>query len=316
MPHWARMLGGLVALGAVVTAVVVQTGGGPEAPQAKSSASPSPTATGSPAPLCPDTQSPWPWPANAVAMVMPWAAPGYGGTIERRDVTATAGAWTVLLRAADGGFAEHGAVVTFPVARPGAQESGSAWSTPTSGTAGPGAATWPLAGSFGRVRGELTADELVAVVDGTTVVDGRPVVRPPKGWKVVATVPYRPPVVREARYAALRLGQAGADLGGLVFTGVARTGALDDWIYATGTDATRTVRGYPAVVTSVLGGNGALAWEPAPGTVAYVGYSGSLVSPAAIDALQCLAERATPITVSDWQATGPQAIRGSNDVAG
>ena len=152
-------------------------------------------------------------------------------------------------------------------------------------------------------------------MDGTTVVDGRPVVRPPKdeGRRDRSLPPTRRTRGATQRYAWAR---PGADLGGLVFTGVARTGALDDWIYATGTDATRTVRGYPAVVTSVLGGNGALAWEPAPGTVAYVGYSGSLVSPAAIDALQCLAERATPITVSDWQATGPQAIRGSNDVAG
>jgi hypothetical protein len=68
------------------------------------------------------------------------------------------------------------------------------------------------------------------------------------------------------------------------------------------------VRGRPAVLTSVFGGNGALAWEPAPGTVAYVGYSGAEMDDATTTALRCLARRSRFLTAPGWRATHPQII--------
>jgi hypothetical protein len=80
------------------------------------------------------------------------------------------------------------------------------------------------------------------------------------------------------RYDAGLLGAAGRVLGGLVFTGVARTSALDDWKVTAQPPPAGTVHRAPAVVTSVFGGNAALAWEPTAGTVAYVRYSGAELS--------------------------------------
>jgi hypothetical protein len=71
-------------------------------------------------------------------------------------------------------------------------------------------------------------------------------------------------------------------------------GGFEDQIYAVHTDTGGLVNGKPAVVSSVFGGNGTLAWEPTPGLVAYVGYSGAPLDDKAITALQRLAARAAP----------------------
>ena len=60
-----------------------------------------------------------------------------------------------------------------------------------------------------------------------------------------------------------------------MFTGVTHTGALDDWLITAQPPPAGSVHGSAAIVTPIFGGDAALAWEPTPGTVAYVGYSGA-----------------------------------------
>lgn len=176
------------------------------------------------------------------------------------------------------------------------------------GRAGEGVLTWPLAGRYARVRGDLSRTELTAIARGTTVSGGRPRVRPPDGLAVVGTVPYRPPHVRETRYGGSELP---GDLGGLVYTGVATCGGFEDRLYATRHHDAGRVRGRRAVVSDVGGGNGTLAWEAArPGHIAYVGYSGAELNTAV---LRTLADHATAVGARQWRSAGPHVIGQVND---
>jgi hypothetical protein len=235
-----------------------------------------------------------------------------GSSLERRDRTAGKGPWTVVVRRLDGSLGRHGAVVTFPVAAPPAParrvDVGG-----TAGTAGPGMVTWPVAGTFARVRGDLPESELVAIGAGTTVVAGRPAVKAPAGYAVAAAGPYRSPTIHETRYGTADVGEQGALGNGLTYTGVAGGGGFEDQLYAVHTSAGGQVGGRRAVLSSVFGGNGALAWEPAPGVVAYVGYSGASLSDEAVSALRRLAGRARAIGDRQWRASGPHTVDQSNE---
>jgi len=81
---------------------------------------------------------------------------------------------------------------------------------------------------------------------------------------------------------------------------------FQDRLYAVTVKAAGTVHGKPAFVTSEIGGNGVLAWEPAPGVVAYVGYSGAPLDQGAIAARHRLAERTRLLSARQWRATHPQ----------
>lgn len=111
--------------------------------------------------------------------------------------------------------------------------------------------------------------------------------------------------VHETRYSSAATGEADELSGGLTFTGVARCGGLEDQMYAAGVQPAGTVDGKPAVITSVFGGNGALAWEPVPGVVAYIGYSGAQLDQGAVAALHRLAARTRLLSPGQWQATSP-----------
>ncbi|MCQ9129550.1 hypothetical protein [Streptomyces hilarionis] len=162
--------------------------------------------------------------------------------------------------------------------------------------------TWPVSGAHARTRGDLPRSDLLAVAAATRVASGRPAVDPPPGLTVVSQGPARPARLLEARYSSKATGESGALSGGLTFTGVARCGGLEDGLHAAPVRAAGTVRGRPAVLTSALGGNGALAWEPAPAVVAYVGYSGAQLDERAVAALRRPAER-TRLRKPGW--TGP-----------
>lgn len=164
-----------------------------------------------------------------------------------------------------------------------------------------------------RVRGDLPQSELIAVAVATRVVSGRPVVESPPGLSVTATGSSRPPYIHEARYGSAETGEANELSGGLTFTGVARCGGLEDQLYAGRVRTAGTVNGKPAVITSALGGNGALAWEPVPGVVAYIGYSGAPLDEGAVAALRRLAARARLLSPGQWQATGPTTSDQIND---
>jgi hypothetical protein len=217
-------------------------------------------------------------------------------TLTRRDRTAVHGPWTVSVRAADGGFAHHGAVVTFPAAPSTAP-----------GAADPHTVVRALAGAQVRVRGDLPRAQLLAVARATRVRDGRPVVRPPRGLTVLPAQPYRPGEVHEVRYEGSDLGQAGAVLG-FVYTGFLRGGGVEDALYALGARPDSRVHGGPAYVTTLLGGSAALVWSPAPGSVAYVGYSGRSPDDTAVAALRCLASATTSLTAVEWRRTQPTVV--------
>lgn len=234
-----------------------------------------------------------------------------GGGLDRRDSGAEQGPWTVVLRRAGGSLGSHGAVVTFPVTElPSGQQ---VIVNGTVGHAGDREVVWPIAGAHARVRGDLAEARLVEIAKRTSVVAGRPTVRPPTGFSMVFTGPYRAPVVQEARYGSAELGE-GASLGnGLAYTGVLRAGGFEDQLYARHGRGGYRVGGHPAVLSSVQGGNDTLAWEPSPGLIAYVGYSGSSLNDQAAHALSRLAERAQLISTTAWQTTHPQVVEQAND---
>ena len=196
--------------------------------------------------------------------------------------------------------------MTFPVSAPTAARSvnvGGAIGTTQRGTV-----TWPVAGAHARIRGDLTEAELVAIAARTTIVKGRPTERPPVGYTLVATGPYRPPSIHEARYSSASLAEQAALGDGVTYAGLTSGGGFEDQLYAVHADGGGLVSGRPAVVSSVFGGNAALAWEPTPGMVAYVGYSGSPPDAKAIEALQRLTGHARAVSDAGWQAMKPQVI--------
>jgi hypothetical protein len=116
------------------------------------------------------------------------------------------------------------------------------------------------------------------------------------------------------RYGSETLGEAEALGNGLTFTGVVTGGGFEDQLYAQPTRPGGTVHCRPAIASGVLGGNGTLAWEPYPGTVAYVGYSGSMMNVEAVAALQRIAYRCRALRGSEWQASRPDVQNQTNDV--
>jgi hypothetical protein len=235
-------------------------------------------------------------------------------TLDRRDLGVDDGPWTVIVRRSDGSLARHGAVVTWPVATmPTGTEVTINGET---GRRAPGEIVWPVAGSpgYARVRGDLSDDELLALAQRTYVVrGGRPAVRATPGLSTVFSGPYRAPVVREARYGSAQLGEDKALGGGLTYTGVLRAGGFEDQLYATADRTSLRVGGKPAVVSAVQGGNATLAWELAPGRIAYVGYSGNSISDAAAQALARLARRTRLVPPRAWAATHPGVSEQPND---
>jgi hypothetical protein len=216
----------------------------------------------------------------------------------------------VVVRRPDGSLGTHGAVVTFPVGAPTAGRSVGV--DGVVGEADSGMVTWPVAGAYARIRGDLSEAELVAIAARTTVVTGRPTVLAPAGYTVVATGPYRPPTIHELRYGSAEVGEQAALGDGLTYTGVTSGGGFEDQLYAVPTATGGPVHGRPAVVSSVFGGNATLAWEPTPGVVAYVGYSGSRLDEA-IAALHRLAGQTRALTSTEWQATHPQTVDQINE---
>lgn len=143
------------------------------------------------------------------------------------------------------------------------------------------------------------------IAELTTVVTGQPQVRPPAGFQIIALAPSRLPLIHEIRYNSTRLGVTSALGDGLTYTGLTSGGGFEDAFYAEGATPDGTVHGAPAVLSLVQGGNDTLAWEPSPGVVAYVGWSGTPVSDKAVTALRTLAEGAYILTPSQWLATKP-----------
>jgi hypothetical protein len=234
------------------------------------------------------------------------------GILERYDRTAVDGPWTVVVRRTYGSLARYGAVVTFPVQ---ALATGRAVRVGrVIGRAGDDMVVWPLAGGYARVRGDVDEATLVEIAAHTTVTSGQPTLLPFAGYAVVSAGHYRPTLIREARYGSAALGEQASLGAGLTYTAIADGGGIEDQLYAAHARDAGLVRGVPAVVSSVLGGNAALVWEPTPGVTAYVGYSGAELDDDAMAALRRLAERGCVLTAAEWRATGSQTISQINEI--
>ena len=239
---------------------------------------------------------------------------GTGSLLDRRDEAADVdGPWTVVVRRRpDGSLGQNGAVVTFPVDAPPPGRTVAVGVV--TGVAGDRMVTWPIAGAHARVRGDLSEPELLRIASATGVVDRRPVVEPVDGLRVVSNGPYRTPSIHEVRYQTSSLGEDEVLGNGLVSTGVLTGGGFEDQLYARQASPAGVVHCRPAVTSSVLGGNASLAWEPLPGTVAYVGYSGAAMDAWTLAALQRLAERCRVLSDSEWRATRPDARGQTNKI--
>jgi hypothetical protein len=239
-----------------------------------------------------------------------------GSYLTRNDPTAVIGPWTVVVRRADGSLGRYGAVVTYPAPTNDAPNTGASIRVGSvSGISGPGFILWPLGNGQARVRGDLPQADLVHIAELTTVVAGQPQVRPPAGFRVIARAPSRLLLVHEIRYASADLGVGPALGDGLTYTGLTSGGGFEDALYAEGATPAGTVHGAAAVLSSVQGGNGTLAWEPSPGVVAYVGWSGVGGSAKAVTALRTLAEGSYILTPSQWLAAKPQLDNQENNPA-
>ena len=243
---------------------------------------------------------------------------GHHGAVflTRSDPGAVNGAWTVVVRRTDGSLGQRGAVVTYPAHTSDFTDTGAPVRVGTlTGIAGRGFILWPLGNGHARIRGDLPAADLLRIAELTTVAAGRPHVRPPEGFRVIAVGPSRLPLIHEIRYGSneLALGLALGD--GLTYTGLTSGGGFEDALYAAGATPAGIVQGVPAVVSSVQGGNGTLAWETSPGVVAYVGWSGAEMSPNTVAALRTLAQGAHLLTPRQWLATKPDLNEQENNPA-
>ena len=283
-PPW-RPSRRLVVAGTVLLAVIaaaalaVTSRDDPGSPAVLPSEAPSPSCRVTPEPA-----------ASSPKAVIIRGACTTGSGLVRLDPIVDLGPWTVVVRRRDGAFGRGGAVVTFPLRqRP---------------VAAKGVISREVAGRYIRVRGDLTTPQLTAIANATTVSKGKPVVRAPSGYAVVATGTYRSGTVNEVRYGTADLGEQDALGNGLTFTGVALGGGgIEDQIYASG-GLRRT--------TSIFGGNGAIAWEPSPGVVAFIGYSGASLDDEAAAALERLSTRATIIDAKGFALFNSQIVQQTN----
>lgn len=249
-------------------------------------------------------------PTDVSAIVISGA--GAGSSLDRSDVNAAAGAWSVVVRRTrDGSLGAHGAVVTFPVGAPAATLRPVRVGD-IDGSARDGAVIWPIAGQHAQVHGDLAEGDLIRIAAAVSIVDGHPALPALEGMTAQAAIPYRAASVHEVRYGSTDVGEAAGLGNGLTYTGVFDGASFEDQLFDTRQQNGYTVQGHPAVVSDVQGGNASLAWEPAPGLVAYVGYSGAQLDAAAITSLVALAERTTSLTAAEWEATRPQVVEQQN----
>jgi len=221
-------------------------------------------------------------------------------TLERWDCDALKGPWSVVIRATNGHFGVHGAVVTFPADRGWAgtavtKPPGAVWN------AGVRLLVWPLAGSHAQIVGDVGQPQLADLAMRITVEAGKPRLGALDGFTAAATTTYHPPVVHEMRYNTTDLGQDDTLGDGLVYTGLMSGASLESQAFAAGATPAGFVRGQPAIYSGAQDEAGTLAWEPAPGEVAYIGLSGSAMHAETIEALRAMADKGRMLTPVQWE---------------
>ncbi|MEO5744548.1 MAG: hypothetical protein ABIQ53_08170 [Terracoccus sp.] len=230
-----------------------------------------------------------------------------GAALANRDLPAVFDAWTVVVRRDDGSLGQHGAVVTFPVPAAPRESRVRVPVGAVEGVSTSGQIVWPLGGQHARVRGDLPTTVLAQIAAATQVVDGRPQVAPPPRFTVISRSPLRMPLVHELRYYEGALG--------MTYTGLTRGGGFEDALYAGTVTLMGDVRKAPAVASTVGGGNGTVAWEPSPGLVAYVGWSGDPLSKSTAATAFRLAKSSQVLSAREWLALKPQLSDQPNDIA-
>lgn len=223
-----------------------------------------------------------------------------GSAMATRDLPAIFDAWTVAVRRDDGSLGHHGAVVTFPVTAPPRENRDTVTVGAVEGVSLPGHVVWPLGGQYARVRGDLSTSVLAQIAAATVVVDGRPQVTPPAGYRVLSRAPLRAPLTHAVFYVGQPLG--------LTFTGLTRGGGFEDALYATTVTPVGLVHGAPAVASDAGGGRGTVAWEPKPGLVAYVGWGGVPLSRTSMASALALAQGSHLLTAREWLARRPRLV--------
>jgi hypothetical protein len=220
----------------------------------------------------------------------------------------------VVVRRFDGQLGAGSAVITYPVAAD-QQADGTVHTLSSSGTT---LSTLVASRPGGRIlvrSASLDADKVTAIANATRIVDGQPIVSLPESmteFVVIARGTARPAAIHETRYGCDALGEAGA-LGGLCYTGLTTSPGFENALYSRGYQPGPLVQGHPSVVSTVGGGNATLAWEPQPGLIAYVGYSGSALASEQFDALVRLADRSTLTSPAQWAASLTQVVTQTND---
>jgi len=223
-----------------------------------------------------------------------------GSALERWDCEALKGPWSVVIRATGGHLGVHSAVVTFPVDLTG---SGIPSTKPQGGVWNPGTRklAWPLGSSHAQIVGDLGQKVLEDLAARVTVEGGKPQFFPLAGYAVTAVIPFDPPLVHEMRYSTDNLGEAGIRGSGLIYTGVTPGASFETSIFEAHAKPAGVVRGQPARFSEVPGGNGALAWESAPGEVTYIGTEGMATRANAIETLRSLANNGRLLTPVQWE---------------
>lgn len=236
-----------------------------------------------------------------------------GQSMERRDAGALTSAWSLIVRRSDGSLGRHSSVVTYPVVASADLRTRTRIRVgPVVGHAdGFGGIVWPIGGKYARIRGDLGQPTLAVVAGRVSLRHGRPVIaHPPTRFHVVAAEPYRSLVVTESRYDSLRVSSGPID--GLIFTDVLRCASFEEALYVEGFGPGGNIGGHPAVLSSVGGGNATLAWEPTPGSVVFVGYSGGLEAQASGATLIDLARGGRLLDHRQWTATHPSIVKDTN----
>ena len=232
-------------------------------------------------------------------------------TLDRRDLNAADGPYSIVVRAKDGSMIQRTAVVTF---QPNVIVTVLV-SLENIGVSGVTELSIARDGGTLRVRAVgLTPAEISGIGDATQVVDGRPLVTLSSlpEFSVVASGSWTPSTVRAARYGCVEVGEI--DTQGLCYTGLTFSPGFEDALFKAGFQPGPLVAGRPSAISTISGGSGTLAWEPRPGVVAYIGYSANppVSEPSTVDAMARLAERAQILSPDEWTATNPAVSTQTN----
>jgi hypothetical protein len=229
-----------------------------------------------------------------------------GWTVESWECGALEGPWSMVIRGSGGHLGFRSAVVTFPVSSPVA---GTPTKRPQAGrwASRDQVLVWPLAGSHARIVGDLGQEKLADLAERVTVRAGKPQLSAPAGFTVSAAITYRAPVIHEMRYSTVELGQVDRLGTSLVYTGAMSGGTFESDAFQVHATPAGLVRGRPAIGYEIPGRRAALAWEPSPGRVLYIGISGSPITTNAIEALRALAENGSELTAAQWQTKDRRA---------